>query len=44
MEDAEGDTICTHSLMLAAKDKLTPDQHSRLANIMLLAAERVVGK
>lgn len=42
--DTTVDTICTRGLLLAARDKLTPDQRSRLANIMLLAAERVVGK
>jgi TRAP-type uncharacterized transport system substrate-binding protein len=42
--DTTVDTICTRGLLLAARDKLTPDQRSRLANIMLLAAERVIGK
>lgn len=42
--DTTVDTICTRGLLLAARNKLTPDQRSRLANIMLLAAERVVGK
>lgn len=40
--DKSVDTICTQGLMLAARDKLTPDQRSRLANVMLLAADRVL--
>jgi len=42
--DNSVDTICTRGLMLAAKDKLTSDQRSRLAKVMLLSASRVVGE
>ena len=42
--DTTVDTICTHGLMLANKEKLTADQRARLAKVMLLAASRVVGE
>ena len=42
--DTKVDTICTRGLMIAAKDKLTPDQRSRLARVMLLASSRVLGE
>jgi TRAP-type uncharacterized transport system substrate-binding protein len=42
--DTTVDTICTRGLMLANKTKLTADQRTRLARIMLLAASRVVGE
>ena len=41
--DTAVDTICTRGLMLANKTKLTADQRTRLAKVMLLAASRVVG-
>jgi TRAP-type uncharacterized transport system substrate-binding protein len=41
--DTTVDTICTRGLMLANKTKLTADQRTRLARIMLLAATRVIG-
>ena len=41
--DTTVDTICTRGLLLANKNKLTTDQRTRLAKIMLLAASRVVG-
>lgn len=42
--DTAVDTICTRGLMLANKNKLTADQRTRLAKVMLLAASRVVGE
>ncbi|HOW75669.1 MAG TPA: TAXI family TRAP transporter solute-binding subunit [Candidatus Competibacteraceae bacterium] len=42
--DTAVDTICTRGLMLANKTKLTADQRTRLAKVMLLAASRVVGE
>ena len=41
--DTTVDTICTRGLMLANKTKLTTDQRTRLAKVMLLATSRVVG-
>jgi TRAP-type uncharacterized transport system substrate-binding protein len=42
--DTKVDTICTRGLMLANKNKLTADQRTRLAKVMLLGASRVVGE
>ena len=40
--DKTVDTICTRGLILAAKDKMSADQRSRLVKMMLLGIERIV--
>ncbi len=40
--DIKVDTICTRGLLLAAKDKLSSDLRSRLAQVMLLSSNRVI--
>lgn len=42
--DTKVETICTRGLLIGAKDKLSADLRERLAQVMLLAGNRVVGE